>query len=85
MPGMTLHQRLRNLDVARLRGMKRGIEKEGLRVAPDGTLARTPHPVALGSALTHLTLPLESVSHSRVTNWLAWPEPRASFSQSASG
>ena len=50
---MTLHQRLRNLDVARLRGMKRGIEKEGLRVAPDGTLARTPHPVALGSALTH--------------------------------
>ncbi|MDQ5926980.1 MAG: glutamate--cysteine ligase [Pseudomonadota bacterium] len=53
MPGMTLHQRLRTLDAARLRGMKRGIEKEGLRVAPDGTLARTPHPVALGSALTH--------------------------------
>ncbi|MBP9062777.1 MAG: glutamate--cysteine ligase [Aquabacterium sp.] len=50
---MTLHQRLRTLDAARLRGMKRGIEKEGLRVAPDGTLARTPHPVALGSALTH--------------------------------
>ena len=53
MPGMTLHQRLRTLDAARLRGMKRGIEKEGLRVAPDGTLAHTPHPVALGSALTH--------------------------------
>src|SRR5574343_1010429 len=50
---MTLHQRLRDLDAARLRGMKRGIEKEGLRVAPDGALARTPHPAALGSALTH--------------------------------
>ena len=50
---MTLHQRLRTLEGARLRGIQRGIEKEGLRVAPDGTLAHTPHPVALGSALTH--------------------------------
>jgi glutamate--cysteine ligase len=33
--------------------MKRGIEKESLRVRPDGTLATTPHPGALGSALTH--------------------------------
>jgi glutamate--cysteine ligase len=31
----------------------RGIEKESLRVNPDGTLALTPHPPALGSALTH--------------------------------
>jgi len=31
----------------------RGIEKEGLRVAPDGRLALTPHPKALGAALTH--------------------------------
>jgi glutamate--cysteine ligase len=30
-----------------------GIEKESLRVTPAGTLALTPHPVALGSALTH--------------------------------
>src|SRR6267378_60089 len=37
----------------RLRGMRRGIEKESLRVRPDGTLAQTPHPQALGSALTH--------------------------------
>ena len=50
---MTLHQRLRVLDAHRLRGIQRGIEKEGLRVNPDGLLARTPHPVALGSALTH--------------------------------
>jgi glutamate--cysteine ligase len=36
-----------------LKGMRRGIEKESLRVEPDGTLARTLHPKALGSALTH--------------------------------
>jgi len=31
----------------------RGIEKESLRVGPDGALATTPHPAQLGSALTH--------------------------------
>lgn len=30
-----------------------GLEKESLRVNPDGNLAQTPHPLALGSALTH--------------------------------
>ena len=30
-----------------------GIEKEGLRVAKDGTIAQTPHPTSFGSALTH--------------------------------
>ncbi len=33
--------------------INRGIEKESLRVDPTGALAMTPHPVALGSALTH--------------------------------
>ena len=33
--------------------LRRGVEKESLRVAPDGTLATTPHPPALGSPLTH--------------------------------
>ena len=33
--------------------LRRGIEKESLRVSPAGRLARTPHPLALGSALTH--------------------------------
>ena len=33
--------------------MRRGIEKESLRVLPTGALALTPHPLALGSALTH--------------------------------
>ncbi|NVD96828.1 glutamate--cysteine ligase [Massilia sp. BJB1822] len=36
-----------------LSGGLRGIERETLRVQADGHLARTPHPLALGSALTH--------------------------------
>lgn len=36
-----------------LRNGLKGIEKESLRVGPDGTIAQTPHPAALGSALTH--------------------------------
>ncbi len=35
---------------------RRGIEKESLRVTRDGMIAFTPHPRALGSALTHLSL-----------------------------
>lgn len=40
-----------------LRGMRRGIEKESLRVNAEGRIAQTPHPAALGAALTnpHLT------------------------------
>ena len=34
-------------------GIRRGIEKESLRVTPEGRLAQTPHPLAMGSALTH--------------------------------
>lgn len=34
-------------------GMKRGIEKEGLRMSPEGYIAATPHPKKLGSKLTH--------------------------------
>lgn len=34
-------------------GMKRGIEKEGLRMRADGYAAKTPHPADLGSKLTH--------------------------------
>jgi glutamate--cysteine ligase len=36
-----------------LRDLSRGIEKESLRVLPDGNLSQTPHPTRLGSALTH--------------------------------
>ena len=48
-----LQHRLAALGPERLRGMRRGIEKESLRSLPDGKLALTPHPAALGSALTH--------------------------------
>jgi glutamate--cysteine ligase len=41
----------------RLQGGKKGVEKESLRVTPDGKLALTPHSGLLGSALTneHIT------------------------------
>jgi glutamate--cysteine ligase len=51
------HQRQHRLLTAQVaqelrRGLK-GLEKESLRVTLDGDYAQTPHPVALGSALTH--------------------------------
>jgi glutamate--cysteine ligase len=36
-----------------LQGGRKGVEKESLRVLASGELAHTPHPRALGSALTH--------------------------------
>ena len=33
-------------------GLK-GVEKESLRVSPDGRIEQRPHPVVLGSALSH--------------------------------
>ncbi len=47
------HEGLESLSPARLKAMRRGIEKESLRALPEGGLALTPHPAALGSALTH--------------------------------
>ena len=49
----TLNERLLALGADRLKGMRRGVEKESLRATRQGELARTPHPAALGSALTH--------------------------------
>jgi len=52
-----LTRRLALLDDDAHRGLLgqglRGIERETLRVDPHGQLARTPHPVQLGAALTH--------------------------------
>jgi glutamate--cysteine ligase len=48
-----IQERLRTLSPAVLKGIRRGIEKESLRVRPEGMLAMTSHPLALGSALTH--------------------------------
>jgi glutamate--cysteine ligase len=49
----TLETRLAHLAPEKVRGIRRGIEKESLRATADGALALTPHPQALGSALTH--------------------------------
>lgn len=50
-------QRLRRLESRNaahsLSGGLKGIEKESLRVAADGYLAQTPHPIGLGSALSN--------------------------------
>ncbi len=40
-------------DLSLLTELGHGIEKESLRVRPDGALSEQPHPRALGSALTH--------------------------------
>lgn len=49
----TLQERIGAQPPERLAGIRRGVEKEGLRVLPNGALALTPHPEPLGSALTH--------------------------------
>jgi glutamate--cysteine ligase len=49
-----LETRLAKLDsAALLKDGGKGLEKESLRVTCEGRLAQTPHPPALGSALTH--------------------------------
>ncbi|MES2363354.1 MAG: glutamate--cysteine ligase [Pseudomonadota bacterium] len=48
-----LESRVKAIAPGRLKDMRRGIEKESLRAQPGGGLALTPHPAALGSALTH--------------------------------
>ncbi|MBZ6065312.1 glutamate--cysteine ligase [Aeromonas schubertii] len=39
-----------------LKGMRRGIERETLRITPTGELSQQDHPRALGSALTHANI-----------------------------
>ena len=52
-----LEQRLREIDTHQLhpylRNARTGLEKESLRVSPDGRLSQTAHPSVLGAALTH--------------------------------
>ena len=59
-----------------IQGGRQGVEKESLRVTPDGLIAQTPHPRALGSALTneHITTDysealIELVSPTFRTSW----------------
>ena len=49
----TKSQALGSLTPSRILGIRRGVEKESLRTLADGSLALTPHPQGLGSALTH--------------------------------
>ncbi len=53
----SFERRLAGLVNARERGVLqgglKGVERESLRVTPDGKIAQSPHPSALGSALTH--------------------------------
>jgi glutamate--cysteine ligase len=44
---------LGSLTATRIRGIRRGVEKESLRALSSGALALTPHPHGVGSALTH--------------------------------
>src|SRR6185295_18366769 len=48
-----ISERLAAIPAEALRQARRGIEKESLRVRPEGALAMTPHPAELGSPLTH--------------------------------
>jgi len=59
-----------------IQGGRKGVEKESLRVTPDGRIATTPHPRDLGSALTneHITTDfsealIELVSPTFRTSW----------------
>ncbi|MBW4935449.1 glutamate--cysteine ligase [Marinobacter sp. F4206] len=47
------HSVFRQFAARDWRGFLKGVEKEGLRVDRNGFIAQTPHPEALGSALTH--------------------------------
>lgn len=53
----TLEARLRRIARLQsprlLRASSMGVEKEALRVGPDGAIAQTAHPASVGSALTH--------------------------------
>ncbi len=72
-----LHRRLRLLAESAHRPLLgqglRGIERETLRVNPDGSLALTPHPAGLGSALTN---PLITTDYSEsLLEFITTPEP----------
>ena len=72
-----LQARLATLPPDRLKGIRRGIEKESLRATPEGGLAMTPHPQALGSALTHphITTDYSEAQLELITGVHASPRP----------
>jgi len=54
----------------------RGVEKESLRVGPDGALSRRPHPRAFGAALTH---PYITTDYSEALPELVTPPQRSQW------
>src|SRR5690349_5280398 len=59
-----------------IQGGRKGVQRESLRVTPDGRIAQTPHPRALGSALTNENITtdysealIELVSPTFRTSW----------------
>jgi len=48
-----LHNLLADTEASGIASITRGLEKESLRVTQAGDIAQTPHPKALGSALSH--------------------------------
>lgn len=48
-----IQQLQRSKQLSTLQGIRRGIEKESMRVSALGEISQTPHPTSLGSALTH--------------------------------
>ncbi|MBK7002400.1 MAG: glutamate--cysteine ligase [Rhodoferax sp.] len=51
---MTTHSKVQDfLTPSRVRSIRRGLEKESLRVLQTGALVTSPHPLGLGSTLTH--------------------------------
>ena len=64
-----------------LQGGETGLEKESLRVGPDGSIAQTPHPATLGSALTHpwITMDYSEALLEFITPPLATPAAALAF------
>jgi glutamate--cysteine ligase len=64
-----------------LQGGLVGLEKESMRVGPDGSIAQTPHPAVLGSALTHpwITTDYSEALLEFITPPLGGPEEAVAF------
>lgn len=76
-----LQKALRSPAANLLRGGLKGLEKESLRVTLQGRIAQTPHPEALGAALTHphITTDYSEALIELVTPPLAAPEATLGF------
>ncbi len=69
------------LSPKHLQGMQRGIEKESLRMQANGYLSQTPHPHALGAALTHphITTDYSEALMELITPPMAHPQQALDF------